>query len=50
MLGKYQTRIRPWQSTKVVGAVKGPNLGVGNLDMSLSFIGTGDKGRPVGMR
>ena len=47
--GKYQTRIRPWQSTRVVGFLNGPKLGVGNADMSLLSTGAGASGVPEGM-
>jgi len=44
-----QMRIRPWQSTKVVGCSNGPRSGVGNLDMSLLSLGAGDRGVPGGI-
>lgn len=47
--GKYQTRIRPWRSTSVVGFSNGSKFGVGNRDIKLLSTGAGDKGVPGGM-
>ena len=47
--GKYQIRIRPQQSTKVVGCSNGPNFGVGNPDINLLSAGAGERGVPGGI-
>ena len=48
--GRYQIRIRPWQSTTVVSLSYGPNSGVGNLDMRLLSTGAGARGASAGTR
>ena len=48
--GKYQTMMRPWQSTRVVGREKEPRVGVGNADMSLLSARAGSRGALTGTR
>jgi len=46
--GRHQIRIRPQQSTSVVGFSNGPSFKGGNCLINLSSIGAGDSGASRG--